>query len=375
MVANEKKLRMLMTTTSYPKDSSDWKGIFMRHLVFALSRDPKIELSLWAPPGEVPNRVSYACSESEAAWLDKLMESGGIAHRVRTKKIAALVDSIRLLWYLGRAYRRCARVDLIHANWLQSSIPLAFFPKPALVTILGSDLALLKLPGLTSVLRAVFRRCRCILAPNAQWMVPVLEKKFGDVCEIQYIPFGIDDAWFNLERALDTSRDRWLLVSRLTAAKIGPLFDWGPTLFKEGGRELHLFGPMQEDITLPPWIHYHGPTHPQALLQSWFPTATGLITLSRHNEGLPQIILEAMASGLPVLASDLPAHRSVIAHRESGWITSDCEDFARGLRWLADPSINQTIGQRARTLIRRTMGTWEDCAKRYATAYGSLLNR
>lgn len=372
-MAEKNNIRLLMTSTSYPKDRNDWKGVFIRQLAFALSRKSELELSLWAPPGEIPEGVSYACTSSESAWLDQLMDSGGIAHRIRTRRLSALIDSARLLWYLGRAYRRYANVDLIHANWLQNALPLYLFPKPALITVLGSDLALLRLPGLTALMRAVFRRCRCVLAPNAQWMVPILKSKFGDLAEIRYIPFGIDDAWFSLSRSPKTKPEMWLVVIRLTTAKIGPLFDWAKEPFEGRDRELHLFGPMQERMTIPSWVHYHGPTHPDDLLQNWFPNATGLITLSKHDEGLPQIILEAMAASLPVLASDLPAHRSVITHRETGWISSDREDFAEAVEWLGNGNNNRTVGERARAYIRRTMGNWDDCANRYGTAYGSVL--
>lgn len=364
-----------MTSTSYPKDSSDWKGVFIRHLVFALSRETEVGLRLWAPPGEIPQSVSYACTEIESAWLIDLTERGGIAHLLRTKRFTALPDAARLLWYLARAYHRHADVDLVHANWLQSSIPLLFRPKPALVTVLGSDLGLLRWPGVTSLLRRVFQRCRTCLAPNGEWMVPELRSKFGHLAEVRFIPFGIDDGWFSLERTIEGKPEKWLVVSRLTEAKIGPLLDWGRTLFEEGHRELHLFGPMQEAMDLPAWVHYHGPTHPQPLRERWFPRATGLITLSRHDEGRPQVILEAMAAGLPVLASDLPAHRSIIAHRETGWITSDRDGLAEGLKWLAEPGINRTVGQRAKAYVRENTGTWDDCVHRYLSAYRSLLNR
>ena len=66
----------------------------------------------------------------------------------------------------------------------------------------------------------------------------------------------------------------WLMVSRITRAKLGHLLDWGEGLFGEN-RKLHLLGPMQENIELPGWIEYHGPTNPAELVSKWFPKRTG----------------------------------------------------------------------------------------------------
>jgi glycosyltransferase involved in cell wall biosynthesis len=149
------------------------------------------------------------------------------------------------------------------------------------------------------------------------------------------------------------------------------LFTWGEGQFGQQ-RQLHLFGPMQEQVALPPWVHYHGPTHPAELLQDWFPKACGLITLSRHDEGRPQVMLEAMAAGLPILATDLPAHRDMLQHRATGWLATTRSDLCEGLPWLEDPLNNAAVGQAARQWVKDTVGTWDDCAGRYATAYRDL---
>ena len=159
-----------------------------------------------------------------------------------------------------------------------------------------------------------------------------------------------------------------------TKSKIGDLFNWGEGLFG-ADRQLHLFGPMQERLELPSWVQYHGPSHPMELQQRWFPKACGLISLSRHDEGRPQVMLEAMASGLPVLASDLPAHRDLVGHCKTGWIAPSRDDLVAGLQWLENPMHNHNIGQAARQWIRGAMGTWDDCAGRYAAAYQCLLER
>jgi len=51
---------------------------------------------------------------------------------------------------------------------------------------------------------------------------------------------------------------------------------------------------------------YHGPVSPDNLWGKWFPLCSGLITLSHHDEGKPQVMIEAMVAGLPVIASDMP---------------------------------------------------------------------
>src|SRR3546814_14151560 len=74
---------------------------------------------------------------------------------------------------------------------------------------------------------------------------------------------------------------------------------------------------MEEEVELPGWVHYHGPASPRLLADEVFPAARGLITLSQHPEGRPQVLLEAMAASLPIVASDIPAHASNLAHSQT----------------------------------------------------------
>jgi glycosyltransferase involved in cell wall biosynthesis len=134
-----------------------------------------------------------------------------------------------------------------------------------------------------------------------------------------------------------------------------------------------VFGPMQEVMVLPTWLQYHGSTFPAELLAEWFPKASGLITLSRHDEGRPQVMLEAMAAGLPIIASDLPAHQDFIGHMQTGWLTGSQPDFANALLQLEQPALNRAIGQAARQWARQDIGTWDDCAARYCELYANLL--
>jgi len=360
-----------MVSTSYPENAQDWRGRFIANLATALARREEISLALFAPPGELPDKVIAAATPEDACWLARLSQQGGIAHLLRKRRMLAAGAVIQLLARLGRSYRHQSP-DVAHVNWLQNVLPLWGTQTPALIAVLGSDFGLLRLPGMKMALRAVLHQRRAILAPNAEWMRPELEQAFGDLAEVRPIPFGVDEPWFEVVRRPPGEIRHWLAITRLTKNKIGDLFEWGEGLFGQD-RVLHLFGPMQEKIELPHWVQYHGPTHPAELLQTWFPQACGLITLSRHDEGRPQVMLEAMAAGLPVIASDLSAHRDIIRHRQTGWLVDSAEEFRAALALLEMPDNNREIGQVARAWIEANIGTWDDCAERYAFAYRRLL--
>jgi glycosyltransferase involved in cell wall biosynthesis len=367
-------MRVLLLSTSYPHDIGDWRGIFIRHLTDALARTPGIQLSVWAPPGELPNNVVSATTADEAEWLDGLMKSGGISHLIRLKGLQAATSPIKLLRMLNAAYQRHTAVDVYHINWLQCALPLQTKHKPALITVLGNDLKLLRLPFMRTLLRQVMRRRKVAICPNAEWMVQPLRDAFGSVAQVIPVSFGIDPSWYAIQRDLSQARPkRWLVVTRLTADKLGPLFEWSEGLFRNTGRELHLFGPMQEGIVIPKWIHYHGAATPHQLATEWFPTAHGLITLSRHAEGRPQVMLEAMASGLPIIASNMPAHATIVHDGQTGVLCSTPESYSSALDAMEDPLTNVRHGQAARYWAIKEIGTWDDCAQRYIRIYRELL--
>lgn len=368
-------MHVFLVSTSYPENAQDWRGVFMKNLVASLASRDSISLSLWSPPGEKPDRIRYVPLPDESVWLKGMMLSGGIAHILRTRRVKSLGTVVTLIYLLRKACVRNADADVVHVNWLQNALPLWGLRVPAVVSVLGSDYGLLKVPGITHLLRMVLSQRKCVLTPNATWMVPELEKRFGDIAEVVCIPFGVDDRWFAVKRTDLTSKPRkWLAISRITQNKIGWLFSWGEGVFG-GDDELHLLGPMQENVALPGWVRYHGPAAPDRLRDEWFPHAAGLVTLSRHDEGRPQVMLEAMASGLPVIASDIPAHGNVVAHGKTGWLVSSREDLREGLSWLAGPENNARAGRAARQWIKSEIGTWDDCAGRYVAAYESVLRR
>ncbi|HMN14045.1 MAG TPA: hypothetical protein PKD55_17145 [Bellilinea sp.] len=77
---------------------------------------------------------------------------------------------------LVRRLRRALRVsdaNVFHINWLQNALALPDDGRPVLVTALGTDMQLLRVPGVVALLRRRFARRPVVLSPNAASWLPL----------------------------------------------------------------------------------------------------------------------------------------------------------------------------------------------------------
>jgi L-malate glycosyltransferase len=116
-------------------------------------------------------------------------------------------------------------------------------------------------------------------------------------------------------------------------------------------------GPLLEEIRqlaseiLPPGACRFLP--PQADLRPLFRQA-GLLALSSRTEALPNVVLEAMASGLAVAATAVGGVPEMVAPAETGWLAppGDPPALAEALgRLLGDPEQGRIFGQAGRRRV------------------------
>ena len=93
--------------------------------------------------------------------------------------------------------------------------------------------------------------------------------------------------------------------------------------------------------------------------------------LSSVHEGVPIALMEAMAAGVPIVASDCGAVRDIVEDREQGYVipVGDVDRFADRLRLLAvDSDLRARLGKAARARAER-----EFDVERTARGYEDLL--
>lgn len=107
----------------------------------------------------------------------------------------------------------------------------------------------------------------------------------------------------------------------------------------------------------------------------WYRMLDALVVPS-ENEGLSNVTLEAMASGVPVLSNDICGAREILGENEGGWITdlSTVEKLAAALRRLLDTTEEglRATGRQGVERVSRAF-SWEGMGRAYAETFRACV--
>lgn len=161
-----------------------------------------------------------------------------------------------------------------------------------------------------------------------------------------------------------------------------PLFPLAPLDFvsaRHPGFELRYVGPILDPsegealsraLRGRPWARHVGEV-PHAAMAALLRDADIVLNCSMSEGGMANSVLEALACGRAVLASDIAGNRSVIEDGVTGLLFGDAGDFAdKAGRLIGDPALRERLGTAGQA--RATRFGLHDEIGRYLRLYASL---
>ena len=158
---------------------------------------------------------------------------------------------------------------------------------------------------------------------------------------------------------------------------------WAADLLKVIRKDVHLLiigdGPLREDLErfrdlclIEDQVHFLGARNDVMRLMPHF----DVLWLASGFEGLPNSIMEAMACGVPVVATDIRGNRELVVHGQTGFLVpvGDRAGLARyAHKILEDPELGRRLGEAGRQRILAEF-TVETMVEKHAALYRELLS-
>jgi len=303
------------------------------------------------------------------------------------------IEVIEWLFKAKSHYRKLLRendYDLAHAffgfptGWLcyRSAKKL-----PYIISLRGSDVpgehARFKLDYkiLGPVFKVIWKKAAALVAPSEGLKDRAL--KFLPSVEIDVIPNGVDLERFNPAET-DNKSDtlRLLTVGRLSVTKrVEILIDAVEILHREGCEVRSKIvggGQMQQklkqiisDKNLANIIELTGRIDAEDMPQVY--RQSDIFISASMQEGMSNAMLEAMASGLPLITTRCEGAEELIADNGLVVENANAEEIAKAVRKLADDRRTyKRMALAARTQAQKF--TWNEVASQYIELYHKILN-
>jgi len=372
-----RNMNVLVFTSLFPNHEQPDFGVFVKHRVAALARLPDVDLRVVAPVPYFPKQLilPIAPTHWQRAARIKACEliDGLTVYHPRYLVTPKVGMSFYGRWMAGGAEALVRRLhaeqpfDLIDAHYVYPDGLAAVrlgqkLHLPVVITARGSDINLFsQMPLIRPLLRQALKSAAGVITVSEALKQRVVELGI-DAEKIAVIRNGIDRTVFyprdrsaaRQKLGLDANAQLIVTVASLTANKgIDRLIDALALVARrhpDTDARLYVIGEGPARATLKARIAEHGLTgrvslvgsRPQAELPEWY-SAADLFCLASHREGCPNVVIEALACGTPVIASEVggigelitsPAYgRLVPAHQPPAEGFASCISEALKAHW------------------------------------------
>jgi len=291
-------------------------------------------------------------------------------------------------------------VNLIHTHWL---IPQGFIGAvfrrvckvPHVATVHGSDLNILTHHKILTPLARFIIRNSDMITVNSKYMRRELESLAPDCsAKIRVIPMGIDPAKFQESIIIDMKKKH--KTSHIVLS-VGRLIDLKGTIFlitampdvirKYPDTQILIAGSGPEHDTLIQRVRELGLENNVTFLgiinieelPSYYHSADVFVLPSINKDGkteaLGVVLLEAMASGCPVIGSNVGGIPDIIVDGESGFLVPEQNPHVlaeRIVQLLSDDDLQEQFRQNGLKRVREKF-SWDKISKDFAEVYDLVL--
>lgn len=221
-------------------------------------------------------------------------------------------------------------------------------------------------------LRVIWHGASAVIA-NSQGL-RALARAFDSSIEIPIIPNGVDGSRFDAGQR-DWSAPRLLSAGRVVYQKGLDLglralaqlkdLDWHWSIAGDGP-QMEPLQSLARELGIGERVTFLGWQSKEDLARA-YQQANLFLFPSRH-EGMPNAVLEAMSSGLPVVATRIAGSEELVLDGETGLLvpSEDVDALRDALRKiLSDAALREKMGAASRLRVEREY-SWESVARQYS---------
>jgi glycosyltransferase involved in cell wall biosynthesis len=398
---------VVMVTTSYPRFPGDSVGTFMEPIARSVAaRGHEVHVvAPWHPlvtrrPEEDGVRFHFY-RYAPLRSLNVFGYAAAMRADVSLRAAAYIAAPLALAagWRASRVVARRHHATVMHGHWVIPggiTAALAAPGLPLVVSLHGSDVYVAeRLPPARTAARQAFARAGFVTACSDDLARRAVALG-ASADRIETVPYGVDTVRFGPDAAVRAVRRKELGISESAPLCVAA----GRLVHKKG------FEYLIDAVTVIPEIvlaiagagtleralrsqaeakgvggriRFLG-NQPQDKVGEYFAAADVICAPSIRDDGgnvdgLPNVVLEAMASGTALVTTAAGGIGSVVEHERTGLVVAerDSPALAAALRrLLADPAVARRIGQAARDEVQRRFG-WNRAAERFEAAYARAL--
>lgn len=399
----DKKINVTLVTTSFPRFQGDSAGSFVYQFARGLADQGCDVLAIAPHDANTDPNTSWAglkihfCKYFPVKW-QSLAYGSGIIGQLGQNPLRILQFPFLLSALIAAAWRVRKQTDIFQTFWMISAW-IALKIKgirggPVVARLSGSDIYFTRFCILSGIVRNTLNQADAIICQDQAFSNQLVSIGIQPD-KIHVIPNGIDLASFKPSDKTQARTQLRLSPKKLLVLTIGGLsphkgheylLEAIPEILRTihdvefifiGAGDMrsklsHLvwqlkleshvrFMPMQKSDNIPLWLN-----------------AADIFVLPSLSEGTPNVLLEAMACGLPCVASKVGGVPELIQDGENGLLAapkSSAELAEKILELIHNPSLREKLGRNAHDTISRNFRTWEIQSGALKRLYENILSK